>query len=122
MLVCEPNFPKWRCTFVYGEPRGQDMHHMWKLLSEIAPKAKEPWMMVGDFNETMWQHEHFSHAKRSERNMANFRDLLAWCNLHDLGYFGPDWTYNNKQEGARNVKARLDRAVETTDWSELFPD
>lgn len=102
VIVSEPHGPKWRGTFVYGEPRSQDRHHMWRLISDIAPKANEPWMMIGDFNEIMWQHEHFSVAKRSEQNMANFREVLSWCepcDLHDLGFFGPAWTYNNKHDG-----------------------
>ena len=61
--------------------------------------------MMGDFNETMWQTEHISMAKRSdsERQMENFRKVHSDCNLFDLGYKGPIWTYNNKQDGLKNV-------------------
>ena len=37
-----------------------------------------------------------------------------------MGFSGTPWTYDNKQEGARNVRVRLDRAVASTDWSGLF--
>ena len=73
VIVSEPHSPKWRGTFVYGVPKGQDRHLMWSQLQNIAPKSNEPWLMVGDFNETMWQHEHLSYEKRSERKMENFR-------------------------------------------------
>lgn len=74
----------WRGTFVYGEPKSSERHHMWNTLRRIAPNAKAPWMMIGDFNETKWQHEHFSESKRSEKRMADFRRLLNWCNLQDI--------------------------------------
>ena len=69
----------------------------------------------------MWQHEHFSRHKRSSKLMANFREILSECNLFDLGFHGLPWTYDNKQEGNRNVKVRLDRAVACPQWSAMYP-
>jgi hypothetical protein len=89
----------WRSTFVYGEPKAQDRPEIWKLLRRIKKDVKEPWVMLGDFNEAMWQHEHLSITKRNERKMENFREVLSDCNLHDLGFTGLPWTYNNKKEG-----------------------
>ena len=42
--------------------------------------------------------------------------------MFDLGFHGVPWTYNNKQEGNKNVKERLDRAVACPQWSSIFPD
>ena len=89
-------------------------------LRRIRFNSHAPWLAIGDFNETIWQTEHFSVSKRSGRNMAAFREVLDWCNLQDLGYRGPGWTYDNKQEGIKNVKARLDRAVATPCWNNRF--
>lgn len=120
LIRVSPNSPRWRGTFVYGEPKAHERIHMWNVLRRLRPNASEPWLVIGDFNETMWQSEHFSKAKRSETNMANFRRVLSDCNLHDIGYKGMAWTYNNKQSGSGNVKARLDRAVATPEWSTAF--
>lgn len=95
---------------------------MWNLLRRIRPNDAEPWLMIGNFNEMMWQHKHFSSARRSERNMADFREVLSECNLHNLRYKGPGWTYDNKQWGQKNVRARLDRGVASPDWSTCFPE
>jgi hypothetical protein len=77
--------------------------------------------MLGDFNEAMWQHEHLSSTKRNERQMENFREVLSDCNIHDLGFTGLPWTYNNKQKGRNNVRVRLDRAVACPGWTDAFP-
>jgi hypothetical protein len=53
--------------------------------------------------------------------MADFRETLNFCNLFDLGFQGCPWTFNNKQEGRKNVRVRLDRAVACPRWSQLFP-
>lgn len=121
-IVFPPFAIKWRCTFVYGEARVQDRHLMWDLMRKIKPLGNGPWLMIGDFNETMWQHEHFSTSRRKENQMRNFREVLSDCNLHDLGYNGLPWTYDNKQHGSRNVKSRIDRAVACRSWSNAFPE
>lgn len=58
---------KWRCTCVYGEPKTHLRHQMWDLLRKMRPMIKGPWLMLGDFNETMWQEEHFSRRRRGEK-------------------------------------------------------
>jgi hypothetical protein len=78
--------------------------------------------MMGDFNEAMWQEEHFSLTRRSERLILDFREILSHCDLHDIGFTGSPWTFDNKQKGARNVKVRLDRAVASPAWSAMFPE
>jgi len=52
--------------------------------------------------------------------MEAFRDVLAECDMHDLGFTGLPWTYDNMQAGRRNVRVRLDRAVATSSWSNMF--
>lgn len=120
LIRLNPHGPQWRGTFVYGEPKAQERHHMWNLLRRIKTASNAPWFVIGDFNETLCQSEHISATKRSERNMANFREVLSECGLFDLGFKGPAWTYNNKQEGQKNVKARLDRGVASSSWSDIF--
>jgi hypothetical protein len=54
--------------------------------------------------------------------MMNFRDTLTYCDVHDIGFSGMPWTYDNKQRGDRNVRVLLDRAVASTSWSNWFPE
>lgn len=77
-------------------------------------------MVIGDFNEAMWQHEHFSQHPRPERQMMDYREVLSHCDLHDLGFSGLPWTYNNNQSGNNNVGVRLDRAVAKYGVDRLF--
>ena len=52
--------------------------------------------------------------------MEAFRDPLDFCELHDIGFKGLPWTYDNKQLGRRNVKVPLDRVVASDSWTSLF--
>ncbi|KQJ86014.1 hypothetical protein BRADI_4g02880v3, partial [Brachypodium distachyon] len=54
----------------------------------------------------LWQHEHISRNLRGEKQMLDFREVLSHCDLHDLGYVGADWTFDNKQDGYRNIQKK----------------
>ncbi|KAI4977236.1 hypothetical protein ZWY2020_052026 [Hordeum vulgare] len=54
--------------------------------------------------------------------MALFRNCLQICNLTDLGYVGPKFTWSNKQDAQCNVRVRLDRGVANVNFSELFSE
>lgn len=110
----------WRLTCVYGEPRVEDRHHMWELLQQLRGQVDVPWLVMGDFNEAMWQFEHFSSRPRNETQMLAFRDTLELCGLVDLGFSGVPYTFDNKQREPKNVKVRLDRAVANFVWRDRF--
>jgi hypothetical protein len=54
--------------------------------------------------------------------MIDFREILGQCDLHDLGFVGLPWTYDNKQLGEKNVRVRLDRAIASLAWSTWLPE
>jgi exonuclease III len=112
----------WRASFVYGGARSEHRHKTWDLLSHIRFVVNEPWMVIDDLNEAMWQFEHFSQTKRNERQMELFRDVVDSCGLHDLSFIGLPWTYDNRRKGDRNVKVRLDRCLCSDSWRDLWPD
>ncbi|XP_062028322.1 uncharacterized protein LOC133744197 [Rosa rugosa] len=47
--------------------------------------------------------------------MRGFREVLGYADLIDLGYFGVPYTWSDSE-----TKLRLDRAVATPTWLELF--
>lgn len=123
VLITEsPEEAPWRATFIYGEPRVEDRYKTWEILQRLKSRSNEAWMVAGDFNEAMWQFEHFSETKRGERQMAHLREVLAECDLRDLGFSGTPWTYDNKKRGRSNVKVRLDRGVANSQWMGCFFD
>jgi hypothetical protein len=59
--------------------------------------------------------------RRPSQQMIDFREVLSQCDLHDIGYWGLPWTFNNKQAGDCNVRVRLDRVVASPSWVDWFP-
>jgi hypothetical protein len=54
--------------------------------------------------------------------MQLFRDCLDACNLFDLGFSGPKFTWSNRQDAQCNIRVRLDRAVANGAFSQMFGD
>ncbi|KAM0841990.1 hypothetical protein ACQ4PT_058650 [Festuca glaucescens] len=59
---------------------------------------------------------------RSEAQMVLFRECLDACNLADLGFVGPKFTWSNRQDAQCNIRVRLDRAVANESFSCLFQE
>jgi hypothetical protein len=95
---------------------------VWDALKNLKSTSDLPWLVIGDFNEALWQHEHLSSNLRPEGQMAAFRDTLMRCELKDLGFRGVPFTYDNKRRGNANVKVRLDRAVADDRWRDIFSE
>lgn len=55
-----------------------------------------------------------------DAQMHLFRECLEDCQLTDLGFTGPKFTWNNKQVGEDNVRVRLDRVVANGQFLEIF--
>jgi hypothetical protein len=69
---------------------------MWELQKRLKSCHYAPWLVIGDFNEVLWDFKHFCSRKRPARQMLDFREVLSYCDLHDVGYTGVPWTFDNK--------------------------
>ncbi|XP_072066985.1 uncharacterized protein [Arachis hypogaea] len=84
---------KWRATEFYGWPENQNKQASWELLRSLGQASAMPWVVFGDFNQVLNQHE-------------------------KLG--GNPITY--AQAGSNNIQERLDRAMANLGWKETFPE
>lgn len=101
------------------EPKEEERHHLWSLLRPLKTTSDLPWLLVGDFNEILFQHEKDGSLARSTGAMSAFQDALSDCNLTDLGYNGTTFTWRNGR-GDGLLRLQLDRAVANMDWLGIF--
>ncbi|KAK9689802.1 hypothetical protein RND81_09G081800 [Saponaria officinalis] len=91
-----------RVTSFYGWPAVADRHLSWKLLCLLGRQSSLPWVCVGDFNEILYATE-MKGGSRAQWQMNNFREAA------------------DTQAEEANRQSRLDRAMCTGTWSDLFP-
>ena len=75
---------------------------------------------MGDFNEVMFSSEHRGQHGRLERQMHAFQEVLEKCQLGDMGFQGPEFTWDNRRHGSDFVQDRLDRVVSNPLWLQWF--
>lgn len=72
-----------------------------------------------DFNEILTNSEKYGGNLRSENQLREFREVLAVCELRDLGFVGPHYTWSNRREGNGLIYEWLDRFLANSLWCEL---
>ena len=77
-------------------------------------------MCAWDFNEIAKAHEKLGGRPRPVTQMEAFRDVMDECGFKDLGFVGGKYTWCRSYEENNIILERLDRAMATTDWIELF--
>jgi hypothetical protein len=93
----------------------------WNLLKVLGRLSPIPWLCIGEFNEVVSLSEKWGGGGRPNSQMKKFQSVLTECELSDLGFRGPKYTWSNYQKGQTLIKERLDRGVANSAWSELFP-
>jgi hypothetical protein len=123
-IRAEPNFidvrieedmnKVWRFTGMYGEFKWSEKYKTWDRIRSIHQNNNLPWVVMGDLNEILYDHEKEGGRKRPAKYLQAFHNTLDDCGLHDLGYSGDSFTWHR---GA--MRSRLDRAIGNVSWSQM---
>ena len=106
----------WRFTGIYGEPEWNQKGRTWDAIRSIRGDLTAPWLLMGDFNEILYNSEKEGGRPRTQRQLQAFHDVLSECELNYMEFTGDLYTW---QRG--HIRERLDRAVANIQWSNLFP-
>jgi hypothetical protein len=112
--------PDWKFTGFYGFPNAARRWESWDLLRFLKTLQPSAWLCVGDFNEILDQEEKQGAASRRLSQINQFRRALEDCDLSDLGFCGPRFTWCNNRRDGNFTQERLDRAVANSEWCSRF--
>ncbi|KAG5557684.1 hypothetical protein RHGRI_007809 [Rhododendron griersonianum] len=121
--ITKDGYEDWVLSTVYASPNPRNRDFLWEEMESQAHKSNKPWLVVGDLNDTLNSSEGQSFAVDSSYSQRRkFARHINNCNLVDLGFSGPKFTWNNGRKGMANVQKRLDRALCNEEWQNLFPE
>ena len=107
--VLSSNF-SWVLSCIYARPRFAKQKLLWENIEKVAGLHNLAWTMLGDFNEMLSSTDKCGGNPIDMRRAQIFKDCLDVCNLIDLGFQGPKYTWINKQDIGYFIQERLDRA------------
>jgi hypothetical protein len=106
----------------YRQPDPNKRDEEWTLLKYLTRLSPDPWFCIGDFNEVSSLSEKWGGRGRPTQQMKEFQKALEHCELSNLGYRGPKFTWSNCREGDEFIKEHLDRGIANLGWCEVYPD
>ena len=112
----------WLLSAIYASPRRSERRMLWQNLSTVAGLHSLPWVMVGDFNDITSSDEKWGGNIPNASRISEYYDCMNACNMIDLGFTGPKFTWTNGQPVTSRIMQRLDRAWANSEWRTLFPE
>ena len=88
----------WKFTGLYGHPVAVRRYESWALLRHLGSFMPNAWLSMGDYNEILEDREKVGGRRRPRGQMEAFQYAIEDCQLADLGFVGPHYTWNNGQE------------------------
>jgi len=95
---------------------------LWNNLATVANSHNLPWIIAGDFNELLSSDDKLGGRPISLYRANIFKECLDACNMADLDFQGPRYTWTNKNDLCSLIQERLDRFFANPDWCVLYPE
>ena len=112
----------WILTFNYASPQLHNRDILWPQLQQFASTVGKPWLLAGDFNETVSLEERNHGGPEMVRRCTRFKHWIENTGLIDLGFSGPKFTWARGLSPNTRKEARLDRALCNSEWQVRFQD
>ena len=113
---------KLRYVNVYASPRCAERKILWKNLMCVAELHNLPWVLAGDFNEPLLSDDKFGGRSVSVNRSLLFKECLDRCNMMDIGFAGPHFTWTNRREVQSLIQKRIDRYFANPSWCVIYLD
>ncbi|KAL2934671.1 Fructose-1 6-bisphosphatase class 3 [Bienertia sinuspersici] len=115
------NLVEWNLLLFYGSPYLASRNQTWADLSYQLASTNLPVIIQGDFN----QIESLGQKWGGRDTIPGGRAFSNWktnWELTDIPFHGVPFTWCNNRTDNHRVYERLDRAIATQDWLQLYPE
>ncbi|XP_074277384.1 uncharacterized protein LOC141601022 [Silene latifolia] len=122
LLVEKYNGLLWYLVLFYGAPSVSLRAPVLQEVEEWIGSYKDPFLMVGDFNQVEYRCDKLSLSQRPIGGADEFNLWKIRNELLDIPFKGPRFTWCNNRKGEKRVYERIDKAFGSKDWFTVFPN
>ncbi|CAH9089342.1 unnamed protein product [Cuscuta epithymum] len=119
-VVLRSSADSWRLTGFYGFPETVRRREAWRMMEGLAEGNDGPWMMIGDFNDIMFDSEKKGNIPQPLWRLRGFRGAVNSCGLRDFPFSGYQWTWDNGKDNNYRLEQKLDRILVNDAWWDSF--
>ncbi|XP_021845043.2 uncharacterized protein [Spinacia oleracea] len=113
----------WIFSAIYAIPDSTLRKQLWEALEDVKRRFSGPWLLGGDFNETISMDERIGiGGSEMQRRCRNFASWVEDNGLIDLMYSGPNHTWARGDIKETHKAARLDRFLSNDEWRLRFEE
>ncbi|XP_031101983.1 uncharacterized protein LOC116005888 [Ipomoea triloba] len=120
--VCMTGVGLWRMTGFNGFPERSRRDDSWALLRSLAGQSALPWVILGDFNDLLFQHEKRGGNPHPDSLLRGFGEAIDECELVQLPMRGYPFTWVRGKGTPEWMEERLDKVLARADWSAILPN
>ncbi|XP_031120574.1 uncharacterized protein LOC116023707 [Ipomoea triloba] len=113
---------EWRMTGFYGFPERGRRSASWDLLRTLADRSTLPWVVLGDFNDLLFQYEKRGGNPHPESLLRGFGEVVDDCGLIQLPMRGYQFTWERGRGTEEWMEERLDKVLARADWCNSLPE
>ncbi|XP_019157949.1 PREDICTED: uncharacterized protein LOC109154672 [Ipomoea nil] len=113
------SFSRWRMTCYYGYSQRHRRAEAWELIKSFAPRSTLPWVMIGDFNDLLFQHEKRGVNPHPNSLLRGFGETIDQCGLTQLPMEGYRFTWEKGKGTPACIEERLDKVLASNGWREI---
>ncbi|KAE8662818.1 hypothetical protein F3Y22_tig00113124pilonHSYRG00138 [Hibiscus syriacus] len=110
---------------IYGSNDGVHRRQLWQKIKDVESIVDQsPWVLGGDYNIFLHAQESSDHDLLGHYltpDMKYFHVFTQELALHDHPFFGPKFTWSNKQQELFLAR-KLDRVLVNPRWDSAFPN
>ncbi|XP_031127477.1 uncharacterized protein LOC116029567 [Ipomoea triloba] len=111
----------WRMTGFYGFPERTMRSASWDQLRTLVSRSTLPWVVVGDFNDLLFQHEKRGGIPHPHNLLRGFGEVVEECGLAQLPMNGYQFTWERGKGTTEWMEERLDKVLAGADWTSSLP-
>ncbi|XP_023890678.1 uncharacterized protein LOC112002755 [Quercus suber] len=109
MVKVHPSNSSWLFFAVSASLRSPERQILWNNLMQVIDLHNMSWVLAGDFNEPLLKDDKFGGQVVNLKRALLFKECVDKCNMIDIGFSRPRFTWANKREVQALIQERIDR-------------
>ncbi|KAL8161692.1 hypothetical protein V2J09_013181 [Rumex salicifolius] len=122
MEVARSGEDKGLFSAIYANLAPSNKEELWERLLNMKADASQPWLLMGDFNETLSMDERTRESDTMHHRCDRFRSWVDDMELFDLGFSRLQFTWSRGNDPLTRSSTWLDRVLCNFNWRETFPE